>query len=127
MKATIKISVFMACAMLLLNSCSKKEDETLKKYKVEFSPVKPSKDHLLNKVCYVTAEVDGKEIKSGDEVEEGKEVVFTSHVGTASRSILDKWEVTGAEAPTDAPKTFTIKAKGPLKVMGIFKLFTPVL
>ncbi len=27
MKTTIKLSVFMACAMLLLNSCSKKEDE----------------------------------------------------------------------------------------------------
>lgn len=126
MKTTIKIFALLALAALLLSSCSKRDDEILKKHKVEFTPVKPSRTILppspaLDKSFYVTAKIDGKEIKSGDEVEEDKEIVFTAYAGTASLMKLDKWEVTGGDAPAGAPETITIKVKGPLKVVGVFK------
>ena len=75
---------------------------------------------------YVTATVDGEAINSGDEVEEGKDVVFTATVLFKNR-VLDKWEVTGAEAPAGAPKTITIKVKGPLNVRAVFKKKTSIL
>lgn len=127
MKTTIKIFALLALAALLLNSCSKRESEILKKHKVEFSPVKSSGGILsstnpaLDRNYYVTAQIDGKEIKSGDEVEEGREIVFTAYAGIASRMTLEKWEVTGANPPSGTPQTITIKVKGPLKVVGIFK------
>jgi|BioPla2DNA2_1021312.scaffolds.fasta_scaffold75433_2 hypothetical protein len=125
MKTTIKIIALLALAVLMLNACGKDEGEPiLKKHKVEFSPVKtllippePYKD----KECYVIAKVDDKEIKSGDEVEEGKEVVFTVHIGLFSNKTLDKWEITGADAPAVVPETIVIKVKGPLKVVAVFK------
>lgn len=126
MKTTIKIFALLALAALLLDSCSKRESEILKKHKVEFSPVKSSGGLLfpnpaLDKSYYVTAQIDGKEIKSGDEVEEGREIVFTAYAGIASGMILEKWEVTGANPPSGTPPTITIKVKGPLKVVGVFK------
>lgn len=128
MKTTIKIFALLALAALLLNSCSKRESEILKKHKVEFSPVKssggilsPSPNPALDKNYYVTAQIDGKEIKSGDEVEEGREIVFTAYAGIAPRMTLEKWEVTGANPPSGTPPTITIKVKGPLKVVGVFK------
>ncbi len=121
MRTTIKIFALLALTALLLNSC-KRDDEILKKHKVEFSPVKPSGGMISgHNSYYVTAQIDGKEIKSGDEVEEGKEIVFTAHVGIIVDMKLDKWEVTGADAPSGAPETITIKVKGPLKVVGVFK------
>ena len=129
MKTTIKIFVLLALTALLLNACSKKEAEILKKYKVEFSPVKdkggilnPNPGPGLDDKFYVIAKIDGKEIKSGDEVEEGKEIVFTAYVGTSSKFKFEKWEVTGADTPSGAPQSITIKVKGALTVVGIFKL-----
>ena len=40
MKTTIKIFALLLLGALLLNSCSKREDDILAKHKVEFSPVK---------------------------------------------------------------------------------------
>ena len=121
MKATIKIFALLVLGALLLNSCSKREDDILAKHKVEFSPVRSGM--LLD---YVTATVDGEAINSGDEVEEGKDVVFTATVLFKNR-VLDKWEVTGAEAPAGAPKTITIKVKGPLSVRAVFKKKSSIL
>lgn len=125
MKTTIKIIALLALAVLMLNACGKDEGTAIpEKYKVEFSPVRtilippePYKD----KECYVIAKVDDKEIKSGDEVEEGKEVVFTVHIGTLALKELDKWEVTGADVPNVNRETLTIKVEGPLKVVAVFK------
>lgn len=125
MRTTIKIIALLALATLLLNACGKdKGAASLEKHKVEFSPVKtilippqPYKD----KECYVIAKVDDKEIESGDEVEEGKEVVFTVHIGLFSYKTLDKWEITGADTPAVVPETLIIKVKGPLKVVAVFK------
>lgn len=132
MKTTIKIFALLALTALLLNSCSKKETEILKKYKVEFSPVKdkggihpPSPGIELDDKSYVIAKIDGKEIKSGDEVEEGKEIVFTAYVGTLSKFKFERWEVTGADTPSGAPLSITVKVKGALKVVGVFKLKKP--
>ena len=125
MRTTIKIIALLALAALLLNACGKdKGAASLEKHKVEFSPVKtilippqPYKD----KECYVIAKVDDKEINSGDEVEEGKEVVFTVHIGLFSYKTLDKWELTGDDTPAVVPETIVIKVKGPLKVVAVFK------
>lgn len=114
-----------AATLLSLNACSKDEGKTVKKHKVEFSPAKPpglvpfppSKDTRY----YVTATVDGKEINSGDEVAEGKEVTFTAYTGLMSLMKLDKWEITGAETLAVVPETIVIKVKGTLKVVAVFK------
>ena len=123
MKTTIKTFALLGLTMLLLNSCSKKEDE-IQKYKVEFSPVKNSGGGIIQPApahaYYVTAQIDGNEIQSGDEVEEGKEIVFTAYAGVLSRKRLQKWEVTGADSPSGTPETFSIKVKGPLKVEAVF-------
>lgn len=121
MKTTIKIFALLLLGALLLNSCSKREDDILAKHKVEFSPVKGG---MLTE--HVTATVDGKAINSGDEVEEGKDVVFTATILLKNR-VLDKWVVAGAEAPAGASETITIKVKGPLKVRAVFKNKTSIL
>lgn len=121
MKTKIKLFVLLAIAALLLNSCSKREVDILAKYKVEFSPVIG-----IALTPHVTATVDGKEINSGDEVEEGKDVVFTAKPIMVTY-VLDKWEVKGAETPAGNPKTITIKVKGPLNVRAVFKKNTSVL
>ena len=127
MKTIIKIIALLALATLLLNACGKDEGVvTPKKHKVEFSPAKPLYyiPMIKDNKFFVVAEVDGKEIESGDEVEEGKEVVFTVHIGSLALKKLDKWEVTGADAPAVTPQTLIIKVKGPLKVVAVFKSST---
>ena len=124
MRRTIKIIAMLALAALLLNACGKDEGTAIpEKYKVEFSPVKPSlyKPSPKDNKFFVIAKVNDKEIESGDEVEEGKEVVFTVHIGLFSNKTLDKWEITGADAPAVVPETIVIKVKGPLKVVAVFK------
>lgn len=114
-----------AAAVPALNSCCKDKVTPVVKHKVEFSPVKPSQviepSPVNDKRYFVTATLDGKEINSGDEVEEGKEIVFTAYIGAASMMRLDKWEVSGADAPDGAPGSITIKLKGPLKVTAVFR------
>ncbi|MGI5848193.1 MAG: hypothetical protein ACOX5T_09260 [Candidatus Cryptobacteroides sp.] len=124
MKTTIKIIALLALAVLMLNACGKDEGTAIpEKYKVEFSPVKPLlyKPSPKDNKFFVIAKVNDKEISSGDEVEEGKEVVFTVHIGTLALKELDKWEVTGADVPNVNRETLTIKVQGPLKVVAVFK------
>lgn len=71
----------MALTVLLLNSCSKKDDEILKRFKVEFLPVK----HMFPpSLFYITAKVNAKSFDKNTE--------------------LEKWEVTGADTPEVLPK-----------------------
>lgn len=129
MKTTTKLAIWCIAALIVagLTAC-KKDDPELKKHMVEFSPVKPKPTGglqppgpVLDDTYYVIARIDGKDIESGTEVEAGKEIVFSVHVGAASKLRFDKWEVTGADAPAGNPETFTVKVKGPLKVTGVFK------
>ena len=124
MKRIIKIIALLALATLLLNACGKDEGVAIpKNHKVEFSPAKPLfyNPMIKDNKFFVIAKVDDKEINSGDEVEEGMEVVFTVHIGTLALKKLDKWEVTGADVPNASRETLTIKVKGPLKVVAVFK------
>ena len=120
MKTTIKIFAIVALAMFIMTSCSKKDSDILKKHKVEFSvknsgtsPTDPADGTLK-------AAVDGKEIKSGVEVEEGKEVVFTATPRLFNWGI-NSWTVTGAAAPEGKPSTFTIKITQPVTVTVSFR------
>ena len=63
------------------------------------------------------AEVDGKEINSGDSVEQGKSVVFTAEPD--SGYVLEQWTNTGlaiTEAGTDKTYTHSVTANADIKV-----------
>ena len=117
-----KIVLVLAVLLVSVMSC---ENPFLKKMLVEEEKGKTVPQvpkHTINfgvgsGLGTLKAQVDGKEINSGDSVEQGKSVVFTAE--PAEGYVLEQWTNAGTaitEAGTDKTYTHTVTANADIKV-----------
>ena len=117
-----KIVLFLAVLLVSVMSC---ENPFLKKMLVEEEKGKTVPQvpkHTINfgvgsGLGTLKAQVDGKEINSGDSVEQGKSVVFTAE--PALDYVVEQWTNGGTvigEAGMDTSYTYTVTANADIKV-----------
>ena len=117
-----KIVLFLAVLLVSVMSC---ENPFLKKMLVEEEKGKTVPQvpkHTINfgvgsGLGTLKAQVDGKEINSGDSVEQGKSVVFTAE--PALDYVVEQWTNGGTvigEAGMDTSYTYTVTADADIKV-----------